>query len=64
MIKEVVPARAEEGIHHHYATRLCNDKLQKMSLLASLFLSFSLLFCTNSKARGVIYYCDFALVSA
>jgi len=63
MIKEVVPTRVEEGIHLHYVTHLCNDKLQKMFLLASLFLPFSLLFCTNSKACGIIYYCDFALVS-
>jgi len=55
MIKEVVPACVEEGIHHHYVTHLCNDKLQKLSLLASLFLPSSLLFCTNSKACGIIY---------
>ena len=64
MIKEVVPACVEEGIRHHYATHLCNDKLQKTSLLGSLFFSFGLLFCTKSKAYGIIYCCDFALVNA
>ena len=64
MIKEVVPACVEEGIHHQYVTHLCNDKLQKISLIALLCLPSSLLFCTSSKARGIIYYFDFALVSA
>jgi hypothetical protein len=63
MIKEVVSACVEEDIHHRYVIHLRNEKLQKTPLLASSCLPFSLFFYTNSRACGIIYYSDFALVS-